>query len=1457
MGKPLQVLIIENSENDALRMIQTLANCGYDPGYKRVKTSRALRKALGDQAWDIILCGGDVPNLSGPKAIGLVKKLQIDTPFIMVSGAIGEENAALCIRAGARDFISKQNLPGLAGAVKRELSERKSRIKRSKNEQAVRNKDAGLSGAVEKGKSAGAGIAGANEDLQPNIPDQNIGLTALISERTQLARALKESETKFRNFLEEAPMGICLADLSGKVQYVNRKIEEATGWTREELVSRDALALGFFDEATKRILLARLAARLSGDAPRTTEIPVARKDGSCLWVNLKTTILYQDGLPTGLLLAFIDVTDRKEMEQKILESEVKYRLLVENSSEVILIAQKGFLKFVNRASVDMFGASYEKLMLTPFTEFIHPDDRGLVMSNHLRRLRGEAVPSHYTFRVVTPAGEVRWAEIRAKVVSWEGEPATLNFITDITSRRQAEEKLKESEEKFRFLTEKMTDIVWIAGLDLQTTYVTPSVEKVLGFTRKERMLQKVSEQLTPESLSRAFDTLTQELTCEEKGDSDPERTLKQELEFYHKDGSTRWLDVTISGIRDEQGILTGIHGVARDISERKKAEAKLKESEERFSALFDHSRDCVYVIDLAGNFVEANAAALQLLGYERADVPSLNIVSLLDENDMAKGVQEFEEIIRSGFQNARSEHTLKRKNGGLIQVETQASLVYSHGKPHSILGIARDITERKQAEEALRESEKKYRELVDFLPISLFEMDLQGNVTSANPAIFELFGYESADLENGLKADQMIVPDDLPRFGGNLQRLIGGDKKGTSEYRGVRKDGSTFPFLVFPSVIIRDGKPVGIRGAIIDLTERKRVQEELQKSEEKYRGILNNIEEGYYETGLAGDFTFFNDSLCRIWGYSRDEILDMGYRKYLDKASEKSIAGIFHGVLATGTPARFHYQLQRKDGARKWLEASISLIRDPSGLPAGFRGLVHDVTERKKMVDAIRQSEERYRTIIEQMADGYFEVDLKGRFTFVNEAQSANLGYTREEMIGMQTRQYVAGEKVRELYRLFGKILATGIPVKAYDLEYIKKDGTISYNSISASLIRNTEGDPIGFRGISRDVTERKTAEMQLRKYADEISDLYNNAPCGYHSISSDGTFLRMNDTELKWLGYERDELIGKKKWPDLLTPESVASFEKIFPVFKERGWANDLEFDVVRKDGSIFSVLLNATAIKDPDGHFIQSRSTLFDVTQLNKVRLELNEKNLELTRTYEDLRTKQAMILQQEKMASIGMLAAGVAHEIKNPLAIILQGMDFLQTAAQDDSQTTEAIERLKEAVRRADVIVKGLLSYARQTPVALVEQDIRVLLDESLALTEHEFHAKNILLIKDYAPDLPMIALDSNQMKQVFINLILNGIEAMPRRGKFTISVRSMIIDDAGNRALQLSFKDTGTGIPADISKHIFDPFFTTKAIGNTGLGLSISKGIIDMHGGIIYAENQEREGAAIIIRLPVTS
>jgi two-component system, NtrC family, sensor kinase len=182
------------------------------------------------------------------------------------------------------------------------------------------------------------------------------------------------------------------------------------------------------------------------------------------------------------------------------------------------------------------------------------------------------------------------------------------------------------------------------------------------------------------------------------------------------------------------------------------------------------------------------------------------------------------------------------------------------------------------------------------------------------------------------------------------------------------------------------------------------------------------------------------------------------------------------------------------------------------------------------------------------------------------------------------------------------------------------------------------------------------------------------------------------------------------------------------------------------------------------------------------------------------------------------------------------------------------TEVVERLHRAVLRADTIVKGLLSYARQDSVTLASQHIWALIDECLALTEHEFRRRNVRLIRRHVSDLPLVSVDGNQIKQVFINLLINSLEAMPQGGTFTINTRR-IADNEGKNFLEITFKDTGHGIPADKINKIFDPFYTTKAVGSTGLGLSISRGIIDRHGGTIHAESQNAQGTSMIIMLPI--
>ncbi|MCX5827872.1 MAG: ATP-binding protein [Deltaproteobacteria bacterium] len=278
------------------------------------------------------------------------------------------------------------------------------------------------------------------------------------------------------------------------------------------------------------------------------------------------------------------------------------------------------------------------------------------------------------------------------------------------------------------------------------------------------------------------------------------------------------------------------------------------------------------------------------------------------------------------------------------------------------------------------------------------------------------------------------------------------------------------------------------------------------------------------------------------------------------------------------------------------------------------------------------------------------------------------------------------------------------------------------------------------------------------------------------------------------------------------------------------------------------------ATAL---ERYFLRKRNQELteSLLQKNEELRQFNEKLEQLVadRTAELMQTQEQLV-QSEKLAAIGILAAGIAHEIKNPLAIITMGMEYMKSVIGDNAMLQEVADKLKHAALRADTIVKGLLSYTRQNPLTFKESDITTLIDETLTFTEHELQCKNIEVIRKYADGLPRVQVDANQIKQVFVNLLVNGIDAMPEGGRFTIRVECSE-NDTGKKVVQVVYTDTGHGIPAEKIGKIFDPFFTTKDIGNTGLGLSVSKGIIDKHGGTIQVESRIDVGTSFFIRLPV--
>jgi len=427
-------------------------------------------------------------------------------------------------------------------------------------------------------------------------------------------------------------------------------------------------------------------------------------------------------------------------------------------------------------------------------------------------------------------------------------------------------------------------------------------------------------------------------------------------------------------------------------------------------------------------------------------------------------------------------------------LETVTPIVYKGER--ATLGSFMDITERKLMEEALRQSEEKYRTIIENIEDGYVELDLRGNFRFFNESISKMHGYRSIELLKLNYRDIMDEENARKIYEKYNKVFTTGIPEKDFEYEIITKDGHRKNLETSIALIKNaEGRTVAFRGIVRDRTERKKAEEAIRQSEEKYRNILENIEEGFFEVDLAGNFTFFNNSTCQLLGYPREETAGMNYRRFTDQENAEIVFNVFNNVYKTGVTAKeFDWRIIRKDGTHRYVEATISLKRDASGNPSGFQGMTHDVTERKQSEEALRHSEEKYRSILQNIQETYFEVDLAGNFTFFNDSLLRLTGCTKEELIGANYTRFSDHENSKNVFLAFNKVFKTGEPTEGFDWLIIRKDGTKRYIEASVSMKRDRAEKPSGFKGVIRDITERKRIEQELNYIAthDALTGLPN-----------------------------------------------------------------------------------------------------------------------------------------------------------------------------------------------------------------------------------------------------------------------------------------------------------------------------------------------------------------------------
>ncbi|MDD4991786.1 MAG: PAS domain S-box protein [Paludibacter sp.] len=1063
---------------------------------------------------------------------------------------------------------------------------------------------------------------------QYNLLEKSVSTPKERLSKTKTSR-IAQTDSDYKFLIENINDIVYEYDSNGILKYISPVVEKTFGFTPADILGKNFIQfVGATQEYATKILN---DLREKGEIHTEYQIPT--KTGEIRWAYLSTKAVYADNVFLGGAGVVTDVTDRKHLELELKRRELLYRSILNASPDPITITDlEGKILLISSSVENIFGfdPSFD-FTNHSIIEFIAEQDHEKATNAMMRMFQNE-FPGAEEYKGVKADGSTFDIEVNGEFIRDEnGQPLNLIFVTrDITLRKQADDKLKEAQESYRNLVENVNDVIYDLDQHGVVRFVSPTVYKMTGYTPEE-LVGKHFMELFGENVETFPERIAMLI---ENG------STQNEYQIQTKSGEFKWVRYSSKAVF-ENDILLGATGTLIDITEQKNIALELQENEALYRTFVMASPDAITIADMEGRILFSSPVNNKLFGFD----PSYSFIGQFafdfgSEKDREKAVLAINSKLWDAIPGVK-EYTAVRRDGSTFDIEVNIELIRDNdNQPVKMFFISRDISQRKLLQKQLEDSEYQYRNLVENINEIIYEIDEKGIVKYVSPSIQQM----------GYQPEEMIGRSFLDFAGekaGALYQNLLSIKKGeqiTNEYEMYSKDGRIH-WLRFSTKAVydTDGNFTGGRGTLVDVTEKRNIEMELQKSEALYSTILHVSPDAMTIINFDGTIVFASPANYKIFGY--DPSYDLTNRSVFDfiapidkqRAFEDSmlkLEGVDIGVI--------EYKGVRADGSLFDFEINSEFILDINNNPVQLLLIIRDITNRKLLEQQLKKTEENYRNMVERINDVVFEVTIEGTIKFVSPAIERVLGYTTQELTGKNFFSYMYPDDIPYL----SSALADLANRDSSDLEYryYKKDGTVRWVR-SSTKPTFEDGVMVGGIGVLIDINERKLAEASLRKSEEKYRSIFETVQDAYYEASVDGELLDVSPSIITVSEglVSREDFIGKSFVEYYTDP---IARKRLQDELYSKGRVMDYEIDFTFNNITI-PIAITTSVVFDNEGNPLKVVGSLRNISERRK-----NQEELRLS----ELRYKSFF----EGNTSIMILVDPETGEIKdaNPAASLYYG-------------------------------------------------------------------------------------------------------------------------------------------------------------------------------------------------------